>query len=64
MKRLLLARTVLAVAGIVTWGYGYRVDDPNIRLAAIGVLAVAFLMKFVPRRWVGEPRNDPDDRTP
>lgn len=48
VKRLLLARTVLLVAGVVVWGYGYRVDDPNVRLAAIGILAVALLLRFVP----------------
>jgi hypothetical protein len=48
VKRLLLARAVLLVVGVVVWGYGYRVDDPNIRLAAIGILAVALLLRFVP----------------
>ena len=58
VKRLLLARTVLLVAGVVIWGYGYRADDANVRLAAIGLLAVALLLRFVPRRWLdrdGEP---------
>ena len=53
MRRLILARTVLLVIGVITWGYGYRVDEPNVRLAAIGILAVALLLRFVPRRWVG-----------
>jgi hypothetical protein len=57
MRRLLLARTILLVVGVLTWGYGYRIDDPKVRLAAIGILAVALLLKFVPRRWVGE--DDP-----
>lgn len=50
VKRLLLARTVLLVAGVVVWGYGYRVDDPNVRLAAIGILAAALVLRFVPTR--------------
>jgi uncharacterized membrane protein len=58
MRRLLLARTLLVIAGVVVWGYGYRVDDGNIRLAAIGILAVALLLRFVPKRWSG------DDQTP
>jgi len=53
LKRWLLARTVLAILGVLVWGYGYRVDDPDVRMAAIGILAVALLMRFVPRRWVG-----------
>ena len=46
VKRLFLARTALLVIGVVVWGYGYRVDDPNVRLAAIGILAVALLLRF------------------
>ena len=53
VKRFLLARTLLAAVGVVVWGYGYRVDDAQVRLAAIGILAVALLLRFVPKRWVG-----------
>ncbi|NUO38190.1 MAG: hypothetical protein HOQ17_06300 [Gemmatimonadaceae bacterium] len=58
MRHLLLARTILGIVGVVVWGYGARVDDANIRLAAIGILAVALLLRFVPKRWLGddEPR--------
>jgi hypothetical protein len=51
---MLLVRTVLTAIGVVVWGWGYRVDDPNIRLAAIGILAVAVLFRFVPKRWLGD----------
>jgi hypothetical protein len=54
MRRLVLARTVLALIGVAVWGYGYRYDDPNVRLAAMGILAVALLLRFVPRRWLGD----------
>ena len=54
MRRLLLARTVLLAIGVIVWGYGYRVDDPNVRVAAIGILAVALLLRFVPGRWTGD----------
>jgi hypothetical protein len=54
MRRLQLARTVLLAIGVITWGYGYRIDDPNVRLAAIGILAVALLLRFVPKRWLGD----------
>lgn len=54
MKRLLLARTVLLVVGVITWGYGYRTDDANVRLAAIAILAAALLLRFVPKRWTGD----------
>jgi hypothetical protein len=60
VRQLLLARAALAVIGVVVWGYGYRIDDPNVRLAAIVILAVALLLRFVPKRWVGgkEPRDE------
>jgi hypothetical protein len=58
VKRLLLARSALAVIGVVVWGYGYRVDDPNVRLAGIAVLAVSLLLRFVPKRWL----EDSSDR--
>ena len=54
MKHLLLARMILGIIGVVVWGYGARVDDANIRLAAIGILAVALLLRFVPNRWTGD----------
>ena len=58
MKQFLLARTVLAGIGVVVWGYGYRVDDANARLAAIAILAVSLLMRFVPKRWRGGDDRD------
>jgi hypothetical protein len=58
VRRLLLARTVLAAIGVVVWGYGYRVDDANVRLAGIVVLAISLLLRFVPKRWVdGDPER-------
>jgi hypothetical protein len=57
MKRLLLARTVLAALGVVVWGYGYRIDDPNVRLAGIALLAISLLLRFLPARWL---ENDAD----
>ena len=55
MKRRLLARTILTVVGVVVWAWGARVDDPNLRLAAIGILAIALLLRFVPARFLGDP---------
>jgi hypothetical protein len=64
MRRLILARTILLGVGVVAWGYGYRVDDPRIRLAAILILAVALLLRFVPKRWTAGDPEEPQDRTP
>ena len=52
MRRLLAARAVLAVIGVIVWGYGYRVDDATVRLAGILVLAVSLLLRFLPPRFV------------
>jgi hypothetical protein len=54
MTRLLTARIVLAFAGIVVLGYGINADLPKLRLAAMGILLVALLLRFVPPRWFGE----------
>ena len=54
MNRILLARIVLAAIGIVVWGYGQRADLPQTRLAGIGILAVALILRFTPKRWSGD----------
>ena len=53
MSRLLLARTVLGAVGVAVWGYGYRYDYPHIRLAGMGCLMAAFLLRFLPARLLG-----------
>jgi hypothetical protein len=57
VKRLALARLVLGAIGVVVWGYGYRVNDPTVRLVGIVLLAVTVMLRFVPKRWLGE--HDP-----
>ena len=51
MKRLLLARLVLTGIGVAVWGYGNATRQPQIMYAGMGILAVALLMRFLPRRW-------------
>jgi hypothetical protein len=43
-------RLALAVIGLLLWGYGQRVDDPTIRWVGIGFLAMALLLRFLPKR--------------
>ena len=57
MRRLLLVRLVLGLIGVIVWGYGYRYDLANVRLMAIGILAVVLLLRFVPPRWFGPERS-------
>jgi hypothetical protein len=54
MKRLTIARAVLAAIGVIVWGYGYRTESPSMRLVAIVILAVTLLLRYVPQRWLGE----------
>ena len=51
MTRLLIARIVLTLIGIGIWGYGNATDEPRVMYAGMGVLAVALIMRFLPRRW-------------
>jgi hypothetical protein len=52
VKRLTLARVVLAAIGVIVWGYGYRTENPRLRLVAIVVLALTLLLRYLPKRWL------------
>ena len=54
MTRLLIARLVLIGIGVVVWGYGNATSQPRIMYAGMGVLLVALLLRFAPRRWFDE----------
>lgn len=54
MKRLLLARLVLTGIGVLVWGYGNATNQSPYMYAGMGVLAVALVLRFVPRRWIGD----------
>ena len=51
MMRLLVARMVLTAIGIVVWGYGNATAQPRFLYAGMGILAVALLLRFAPKRW-------------
>ena len=51
MTQVLIARIVLTLIGVGVWGYGQRIDNPEMRLAGMIVLAIALLLRFVPKRW-------------
>ena len=51
MKRLLLARLILTGIGVAVWGYGNATGQAQIMYAGMGILAVALLMRFLPKRW-------------
>jgi hypothetical protein len=51
MRRLLLARLVLTGIGVAVWGYGNATGQPQVMYAGMGILAVALIMRFLPKRW-------------
>ena len=55
--RLLIARLVLTGIGVAVWGYGHATDQPNLMYAGMGILAIALLMRFLPRHWFDDVRR-------
>jgi hypothetical protein len=53
--RLLIARLVLTGIGIAVWGYGHAINQTNLMYAGMGILAVALVMRFLPKHWFDEP---------
>jgi hypothetical protein len=43
-------KIALAAIGLVFWGYGYRVESPTLRWIGIAFLAVAVILRLVPKR--------------
>ncbi len=54
MKRLLAIRLVISAIGVVVWAYGQRADLAGARAVGMVILAIALLLRFLPRRWFGE----------
>ncbi|HEX7546632.1 MAG TPA: hypothetical protein VF368_07875 [Gemmatimonadaceae bacterium] len=50
MNPVLIARIALAVAGIVVWGLGARMDNGQLRWTGIGLLALSLLLRFAKGR--------------
>jgi hypothetical protein len=51
MRRVLLARLVLTAIGVLVWGYGNAINAPTYMYAGMGILAIALVMRFLPKRW-------------
>ena len=56
--RLLRIRIVVALIGAAVWFTSVRLDHETGRLVGIVILAVALLLRFVPKKYHG-----PDDET-
>lgn len=50
MTRLMQIRVVVAVIGVIVWGYGVAGDHSTIRLVGIGLLLVALVLRFAKRQ--------------
>jgi hypothetical protein len=50
MNPMLVAKLVLAGAGVVVWGMGARIDNAMLRWTGIGLIAAAFLLRFAKGR--------------
>ena len=57
MSRLLIARLVLIGIGVVVWGYGNATSQPRFMYAGMGILIVALLLRFAPKRWFDESKR-------
>lgn len=49
MERRTTFQIAFLAMGLITWGYGQRVDDPRLRLIGIAFLAVATVLRFFRR---------------
>ena len=58
MPSLTVAKVALALIGAALFLYAAQVDNENLRWAAIGVVAVAFVLRFLTGRGGGAGRKD------
>jgi len=54
MTRLLIARLALSGIGVLVWGYGNATNQPRFMYAGMGIILVALLLRFAPKRWFDE----------
>jgi hypothetical protein len=61
MTNLVRLKLALVIIGLIVWTWGYRVDDPFLRVVGIAALLIAFLLRFVGRkpRTPEAPKNEP-----
>jgi hypothetical protein len=57
MSKYLQVRLALAIIGIIVWGYAVNVDDANLRLVGIALLAASLILRLVPKRYRGEDKT-------
>jgi hypothetical protein len=50
MTQMMQIRVVIAVIGVIVWGYGVANGLSTVRLVGIGLLVVALVLRFARRR--------------
>ena len=50
MTRYTQLKLALAAIGVLVWAYGYRANDPTIRLIGIVFLASSVILRLLPKR--------------
>jgi len=58
---LLGIRIVILALGLIVWGYGANVDDPQVRWIGIGMLALSLILRFFRPRQSRGPDGTPRD---
>jgi hypothetical protein len=53
------ARIALLVVGLAVWGYGARVDDSQLRLIGIALLALSLVLRFFKPRTPRDSQDGP-----
>lgn len=61
MTTLTRIKLALVVMGLIVFGYGVRNESSRHRWVAVGVLAVALLLRFARREAPSEPPHDTDE---
>ena len=59
MRSVVVAKYVTAGAGILVFGAGMRTESESLRWTGIGIVAVAWMLRFVKER--GAPRSPDSD---
>lgn len=62
MPRLTAVKLALTFTGLATFGVGVRIDQPGVRWAGIGLVAVAFVLRFSRRQPAGDDQLPPETR--
>ena len=58
MKPVAIAKLALAASGIIVFGIGMRLENSSVRWTGIGLVAVAWLLRFVKESGTQDHQNN------